>query len=175
MKKIYLETHSSDFCKLDLHQDFFQWENFGTEIIYKSDFLLTKELRDFIWKILTSFNVPEKIISRIILVSDELNNNAIEHWTDENWFNKFRIKVEKNDSKIKLNIEVEDNWKWKDSVKAIEMERLKDNKLKIWFWDHNSIRWRWLFLITVQIADKLYFKDSEEGGLIVWVEKELEI
>lgn len=175
MKKFYLKNLSENDDKKRIIKDFIVQDTLFVEFIYNSDFIFTKDLRDFIWIALNIFKVPEKNISRIIIVADELNNNAIEHWSDKNWENKLRLKIEKNNNELFLNIEVEDNWKWKDAVKAIDMETMRAHKLKRWYWNHNSIRGRWLFLITVHIVDRLYFKNSKNGWLIVWVKKQFKL
>lgn len=151
--------------------NFVSWDKLDIEFEYKSDFAITKTIRDFIsvsWKI---FWLSEKMLSRMILVCDELNNNAIEHGTSEWWLNIFRLKLEKNNWKIFFNVEVEDNWKWKNAKNALEMETLRAHKLKLWYSEHESIRWRWLFLIVVNVVDRLYFKNSKKWWLVVWVKK----
>jgi hypothetical protein len=116
-------------------------------------------------------NISNNNIYKITLIIDELNNNAIEYWS-KNWdINKLRFKAKKNNNTIELNIEVEDSWKWIKSKKAINMEELRVKRLKAWYSNHNSIRWRWLFLIILKLVDDLYFKDSESWGLIVWIKK----
>jgi hypothetical protein len=83
--------------------------------------------------------------------------------------NIMRVKVKKVDWKIDFNLEVEDNWKWKEHKTSLEMETMRAHQLKLWYFNHNSIRWRGLFLITVKIVNRLYFKNSKDGGLIVWI------
>lgn len=175
MKKIYLTEISEKDDKSEIIKSLIKWEKLEVEFIFDSDFSFSKILRDFMEACGNVFFFPKKILSRLIIVSDELNNNAIEHGSDETWWNCFRLKIEKTWEKIFLNLEVEDNGKWKDSKKSEEMIDLKCQKLKKWFSEHNSIRWRWLFLITLQIVDELYFSDSEKWGLIVWIKKEFEI
>lgn len=171
MEKIYLKNLWEECNKTEIINSFIKNDKLELDFIFNSDFKFSKILRDFIevsWKI---FGISEKNLSRIILVCDELNNNAIEHGSDETGENHFRIKLEKSEEKIFLNIEVEDNWKWKDAASALEMETLRAHQLKKWYDSHASIRWRWLFLIIVKIVDRLYFKDSIDWGLIVGIKK----
>ena len=111
----------------------------------------------------------------MVLISDELNNNAIEYGTSTWWYNILRVQIEKKKKTCNLVLEVEDDWKWNNPKTALEMETLRAHQLKKWYLEHNSIRWRWLFLITVQIVDRLYFKNSANWGLIVWIKKEIKI
>ncbi len=173
MEKIYLDNLSKDDDKTKIVDSLLDGDSLNVEFYYKSDFTLTKDLRDFIEIIWRVFWFSEKLIARIILVSDELNNNAIEHGSDVNGINILRLMIKRNGQKVDFNLEVEDNWKWKDAKKAIDMEELRAHKLKRWYSKHDSIRWRWLFLITVQIVDRLYFKNSKNWWLIVWVKKEI--
>ncbi len=89
--------------------------------------------------------------------------------------NKLRVKICNNWDSLDFIIEVEDNWKWPKHKTALEMETLRAHKLKLWYWEHDSIRGRWLFMIIVKSVDRLYFKDADTGGLIVWVKKNVPI
>jgi hypothetical protein len=55
------------------------------------------------------------------------------------------------------------------------MCNLAEKKKKRWFDNYKSIRWRWLFLIIDKMVDKLYFKDSKDWWLIVWLKKEISL
>jgi len=149
--------------------------NLDIEFIYCADFKNTKILRDFIEVIWKEVWLIEKDLTRFILVIDELNNNAIEYWSNPWWKNILRVKIVNSWDWLDFNIEVEDNWKWEKSKTALEMETLRAHQLKLWYWIHNSIRWRWLFMIIVHSVDRLYFKDSHLWWLIVWVNKKMEI
>lgn len=136
---------------------------------YKSDFKSTKALRDFIEESLTLFNFEKKWISRIILISDELNNNAIEYWSSEWDMNSMILMIDWNN----IIIEVTDTGNWKEAKTSKEMEDLRINRLNKWFDNHSSIRWRWLFMIITRLVDDLYFKDTKSWWLIVWIKKTL--
>jgi hypothetical protein len=47
--------------------------------LYESDYRNTKYLRDFVEAICTEFNFNSRLLAKIVLVTDELNNNAIEY------------------------------------------------------------------------------------------------
>ena len=145
------------------------------EFIYVANFKNTKILRDFIEVICKRLWIPHNEVSKFILIVDELNNNAIEYWTESSWKNKLRINATSNSELININIEVEDTGKWISHKSALEMETLRAHQLKRWYVDHKSIRWRWLFLIIVKTVDRLYFKDTKSWGLIVWIKKEIKI
>ncbi len=143
---------------------------------YISDFKSTKVIRDFVEVLSDKIKIDKIWKSRLILIIDELNNNAIEYWSKHNEKNIFRIYIEKTgNSKVNLTIEVEDTWNWPHHKTAKEMEELRKQRKNIDFSKHDSIRWRWLFLIIEKLVDKLYFKDSKKWWLIVWVKKTLEI
>jgi hypothetical protein len=57
----------------------------------------------------------------------------------------------------------------------LEMETLRAHQLKLWYGNHESIRWRGLFMIIVKSVDRLYFKDTKTWGLIVWIKKNIKI
>ncbi len=85
------------------------------------------------------------------------------------------ISIKKDELYYYFVIEVEDSWKWKYHKNSREMEILWEKKLKEWFKNHSSIRWRGLFLIIKNIVDDLYFKDSFTWWLIVGVKKKIKI
>ena len=151
-------------------EDFIHGENFAISVIYESIFWNTPKLRCLVENVLDMYNVDLKDRNRLVLVADELNNNAVEHGSGGSWDNIIDIRVKKQaDNRIYFNIEVTDCGEWS----ATEMEELKKEKEISWFDEHHSIRGRGLFLITERIVDNLYFKDSDDWGLVVWVEKTL--
>ena len=148
-------------------------KNLDVEFIYGSDFKNAKVLRDFIEAICTKLWFPHKDISRFILIVDELNNNAIEYWTEEWWKNKLRVKTINNADSISITIEVEDTGRWAKHKNALEMETLRAHQLRLWYGNHESIRWRGLFMIIVKSVDRLYFRDTDDWWLIVWIKKNI--
>lgn len=175
MKTINLNNLDKSFNKADFISSEVSNNHIDIEFIYGSDFKNAKILRDFIEIICKDIWLSAKDIMRFILIVDELNNNAIEYWTEEGWNNKIRIKTVYQDWILNICIEVEDTGKWKKHKTALEMETLRAHQLKLWYWSHESIRWRWLFMIIVNSVDRLYFKDTENGGLIVWIKKEIKL
>jgi len=148
--------------------------NIHLDFEYASDFKNAKELRDFVDALTEIVWMPKMWRGRFILVTDEMNNNAIEYGSKPEDINRITFKVIKRQENIKMIVEVEDTWRWKAPKTAEQMYALKDEKIKIWFDTKNIwIRWRGLFLITQRTVDKLYFKDSTRWWLIVWVEKDI--
>jgi len=169
MDAIYIDKLSKWHNKIDIINSLIHDWKINVEFIYKSKFKNTKDLSDFVWVICFLFNFSDKLRSRIVLITDELNNNAIEYWSSSRWFNTLRINIYKEEENINFNLEVEDDWKWKSSKTALDMEIMRAHKLRLWYFWHDSIRWRWLFLIIVKLVNRLYFKNSHNWWLIVWV------
>ncbi len=170
MHKIYIDKLPEKHDKVKIIEDIFKnSKTVEIEFIYASKFDNTKHLRDFIEVIWEKLGFSKSRKSKIILISDELNNNAIEYWTKEGWFNSLRLEVIFWKKHLDFSMEVEDMWNWKAPKTALDMETMRAHKLKRWYFNHDSIRGRWLFLIVVQIADRLYFKNSEKGWLIVGI------
>jgi hypothetical protein len=65
--------------KYNIIESLFKDNILDVEFLYKSDYKNTKELRDFVDVICDFFRLPLNLKSRIVLISDELNNNAIEY------------------------------------------------------------------------------------------------
>lgn len=173
MNKLDIRDIDDKFNKEDYISSIINDGCIDIEFIFPSNFSSAKILRDFVEVICLKLNISSNKVSRIILVVDELNNNSIEYGSKKWDLNKMRFIVLKKNWKLEMNIEVEDSWNGKRPKKAMEMEWLKIEKLERWFDEHKSIRWRWLFLIIIKIVDELYFKDSEQNWLIVWVKQEI--
>jgi hypothetical protein len=65
--------------KYDMIKSLFVNDSLEVEFLYKSDYKNTKDLRDFIEIICDILKISLSLKSRIVLISDELNNNAIEY------------------------------------------------------------------------------------------------
>lgn len=173
MDKIYIDKLSKWHNKLDIIKSLLKDNSLDIEFFYKSKFENTKDLRDFVDSICLLLNFSDKLKSRIVLISDELNNNAIEYWSDLNALNVLRISAQISEWEVNFKMEVEDNGKWKSPKNALDMETMRAHKLRLGYFWHDSIRWRWLFLIIVKIVDRLYFKNSQDGWLIVWIKMKI--
>lgn len=171
------EIQISDFIKIEDKVSYIKWllNNKNLEVIfsYKSDFSNAKTLRDIVFLICEQINLNWRIRNRIILVVDELNNNAIEYWSKQWDLNELQIIIKEEKEHVYLNIEVRDSWTWYNSKNASKMKIISKEKVSRWFNWYNSIRGRWLFMIIINLVDNLYFKDSENSWLIVWVEKKI--
>jgi len=132
------------------------------EFIYVSDFSNTIVLRDIISLISDIKGIQEPWKARFILIADELNNNAVEYWSNSWEYNIMRVFFNKNsEDKMAVTIEVEDTWNSANHKTSEHMEKLRDEKLKKGFFNYYEIRWRWLFLMVTKLVDKLYFVDSQ--------------
>lgn len=149
--------------------------NIDLDFEYTSDFKNAKELRDFVEAISDAVWMPNKWKRRFVLITDEINNNAIEYWSRPEDKNRITIRMIKRKSLLDIFVEVEDSGKGKSPKTAKEMYEIKEKKLTSDFWPKTGIRGRWLFLIISNTVDKLYFEDWKNGGLIVWVEKRIDL
>lgn len=148
---------------------------FQISLQYKSDFKSAKILRDYIEEICFILWIKDIWKSRLILITDELNNNAIEYGSKNGDINTMRITAHVKPRSTYINIEVEDSGMWEFHKNSTEMKRIRRRRKKDGFSNHHSIRGRGLFMIITPLVDKLYFDDSEKGGLIVWIEKKIKL
>ena len=165
-------TQWNDFSLKDI-DNYITSHTASIEFVYKSDFKNAKILRDCVEYILQSFNLAQKDIARYVLACDEMNNNAIEHGSKPGDTNTLRIQINKTETQISLDIQVQDSGNGSTAKSAQQMNECKNKRLQIDFTKHNSIRGRGLFLIIVNIVDELYFKDADKWGLIVGFKKDL--
>ena len=140
-------------------------------ISYVSSFKSAKNLRKLISELCDNYSIESTDKSRMILVIDELSNNAIEYWSLEGEINNIYLKINKGEKGLDVSVEVEDTGNWNNAKTVKEMEKLKENKKKESLEIIKSIRWRGLFIIIEKIVDNLYFKDSDNWWLIVWIRK----
>lgn len=172
MGKIVIDV--SDLSTLDkdrIASEINSSDEYCLELLYKSDFSTTSNIRNLVSFLCEQLWIDTAWKFKMVLIADELNNNAIEYWSSSWEINKMRIFITKKWVTRDLVIEVEDTWTWKYHKNAEQMVKLKNEKLVKWFTDYSSIRWRWLFLIITNLVDELYFKDSESWWLIVGVKK----
>lgn len=169
MKHVLLSDIPQEIDKKEYLKTYIYDGSFELEIFYESNFSNTPRLRLFMESLFDIYNLSIKDKNRLVLVTDELNNNAVEHGTGDCGENKMRICIHKKAEKLHIQIEVEDC----GEGNAQMMQDMKDKKDATWFEKHHGIRWRGLFLITEKIVDTLYFLDAPEGGLIVGIEKTL--
>nr|MDD3720018.1 ATP-binding protein [Candidatus Gracilibacteria bacterium] len=148
-------------------------EEYCLELLYKSDFSTTSAIRSFVAFLCDQLGIDASTKFKIILIADELNNNAIEYGSLKGDVNKMRILLSKKGKTRELTVEVEDTGKGKYHKGAKEMQKLQSEKILKGFRDYSSIRGRGLFLIITNLVNKLYFKDAETGGLIVGIKKSI--
>lgn len=173
MKELILDTLQEKEDIRNLISSFSGVDPIDISISYNSDFRNAKKLRTFVEALCVELDVSPKWRSRLILVCDELNNNAIEYWSKEQDINIFRIVVKQKSKGQLITLSVSDAWSWKNAKSADEMYQIQEKFKKIDYSDHKSIRWRWLFLIISKLVDRLDFHDVSNWWLTVEIEKNL--
>ncbi len=140
---------------------------------YNSDFSNAYKMRRIVENFFVKLGFSWKWKTRFIMISDELNNNAIEYWTIKHENNIMAITVNREWKDLIVDMSVEDKGNGNFPKNATDMEELRKVKTKENIMNSDSIRWRWLFLIISQMVDDLYFKDSSKWWLVVWITQKL--
>lgn len=140
-------------------------------IEYGSSYENTKILREIIDEFCTIFWIPAKWKTRLVLIYDELNNNAIEHWSAESDLNYCYISLEKRNEGIYVIGYVEDTGKAEKSKNYNDLKAMQEEFKNKDFSKHHSIRWRWLFLIISQLVNFLDFRPASLWWVQVYFEK----
>lgn len=175
MKRLDLDFISSYSDKKELFSSLLDENEIHISISYSSDFKNAKLLRESVDIICQVFGISPKWRTRLVLIIDELNNNAIEYGSSQGDINEFEIRLYKGeDSKVELSASVTDSWKWTRAKSAQDMEEVRKNHENKDFSKHHSIRGRGLFLIISHLVDDLSFVDSTSGWLTVQVMKKLD-
>lgn len=166
-----MEYHLSELTHQDklssLHDIFLSSGVFDILLTYDADYKYAKVLREVIDTICKLSGIPPKWRTRIVLIYDELSNNAIEHGSTlwDSIFISLNIKVTPESYKVQWY--VEDMWKGLQSKNAHEMMMLQQKYKDIDFSEYDSIRGRWLFLIISQLVGSLSFDDTVSWWLRV--------
>jgi hypothetical protein len=79
MVKINIDEIDNLFDKNKFIKENFVNDSIEISFSYKSYFFNSKILRDFLDTILSYFNIPSEWKIRMVLIVDEMNNNAIEY------------------------------------------------------------------------------------------------
>lgn len=139
-------------------------------ITIPSELSFSPKIREFVTSFLKKdSDFSNKWIWRLVLMIDEMVNNAIEHWSD--WIdNQVEITLISFHNK-NMKIKVKDNWKKWNTIKANDlMERVRINsqnmKNNIKF--NTTVRWRGLCQIVYSWSDEFYYEDNEWWWL-TWV------
>jgi anti-sigma regulatory factor (Ser/Thr protein kinase) len=86
----------------------FEGKNISVSIIYNSIYSNTKFLREFVYKITKNAQIDSKWRTRLVLIIDELNNNAIEYGSKQNDENLLQIEISTLDNIVDITISVKD-------------------------------------------------------------------
>lgn len=176
MNELHIHDFSLSQAKKDLESFLCGQSELELTIHYVSDFRSAKVLRELSDTICKHFLIDAKWTTRIILIIDELNNNAIEYGSKEGDINRFFLHISPNTPQgLNLSISVTDAGSGAKTKKASEMEEIRKNYENEDFLQHDSIRGRGLFLIISRLVDRLSFEDSKQGGLTVHIEKYLSL
>lgn len=147
------------------------------EIIFVAEHSRSKIIRDFVGHIFDIHFIYHPWRGRLILIADELVNNAIEHGSNPGDIDSCIIESWINSSgEFFINLEVHDTGRGKEANDTKNLNEIRIRK-------HNDIdqntgvylqkRWRGLFHITEKLVDRLSFSTSPLGGLAVKIEKSI--
>lgn len=174
MKEIHIDQLLQQEDLKKALESFIEGNIFHVRFLFTSSFVNAKSLRDIADTICFLMWLDSKWKTRIVLIVDELNNNAIEYGSKEGDDNALEVYIEKSEKETEVRISVQDSGNGPHAKTASEMEELRKERLQQWFADHSSIRGRGLFMIITSLVDTLYFKDSSPKGLIVGIKKKLQ-
>lgn len=172
MEKRCTLSHISDTSLRSACFSDFQDCEMGELIIeYESRYENTRILREVINEFCELFSLPAKWKTRLVLIYDELHNNAIEHGSLRSDSNICFISLRKQNSGIFIRWYVEDTWNAPNSKNYKDMQKLQAAFKDKDFSTHSWIRWRGLFLIISQLVNILEFRPSSLWGVQVYFEK----
>lgn len=174
MHQIALEHLTTLEKREEMISRIFQGWDIELDISYPSDFRNAKILREFMDDICKACGVSPKWRTRLVLIIDELNNNAIEYGSKKGDSNTLSLFISPKEGKdFSLQAKVTDSGTWEYAKKAKDMEKLRREHENEDFTKHHSIRGRGLFLIISRLVDSLHFIDDSKWGLTVQIEKTL--
>jgi len=93
MKYISLDDIINKLEEETFISSLFDGKNISIAVQYESKFPNAKVLREFVDEIAKHANIEPKWRTRLVLIVDELNNNAIEYGSKENDTNILKIEM----------------------------------------------------------------------------------
>ncbi len=175
MKEVAIQELASSQNMKELLGSYQENGVFHVTFSFESNFVNAKVIRDAIDGICSIMWLDSKWKTRIVLIVDELTNNAIEYGSSDDDTNKLEIYIAQDEQSIDIKISVQDSGNGAQAKTAQEMEQVRKERLEKWFKNHSSIRGRGLFMIIQNLVDALEFRDNDPQGLIVEVTKKLPI
>ncbi len=174
-----IEIKLHDFSLLHTWEKSLFWvfkeDRVDISVSYISDFRSAKPLRELTDIICKNFGIIAKWRTRIVLILDELHNNAIEYGSQVGEVNILRLSLERNvlRGEYMIQASVTDTGNGLKAKNTFLMEEIRKQHENEDFSHHDSIRGRGLFLIISHLVDRLYFEDDLQGWLRVGIEKKL--
>lgn len=165
-----------DVALKELQKSLSNKNDIACHIDFWADHSQSKIIRDFVWIVFDIHAINHPWRGRFILITDELINNAIEHWSAHGDIDSCIVEAWHSEEKwFYITLEVHDTGKWKDSKDATHMDDVKNRKLQEHNdkWVHMEKRGRGLFYITEKLVDRLSFASSPRWGLAVKIEKNI--
>lgn len=95
MQQFKLETFLEHYKDKDFLSSLYQGGAIQVEISYDSVFPSSQHLRKIVERITDFMGVPPKWRARMVLIIDELNNNAIEHGSIQDDINLIYLGIQK--------------------------------------------------------------------------------
>lgn len=176
MQQVHIQEIEENFNDTNFVSSLLEGGDCELQVCYPSEFPNAKILRELVDLIAKNFGVSPKWRTRLVLIVDELNNNAIEYGSALWDTNILSVSMKhEEDNFLEVNISTQDSGTGAKTKSAADMEKMREESEWKNFSEHHSIRWRGLFLIISHLVDELYFKDAEDKGLIVGFQKKLDL
>ena len=134
-------------------------ETFSMQILFPNRNAYVAMIRDSLRHLFSNYPLDNKSIGRLIVVADELMNNAVAYGSDEGDINQFRIRIRLCDNSIRVCYEVQDTGNNLDSRSAQQMKSLIAKNAETWHLDLTRQRGRGYHLVT-DICSRLEFRDA---------------
>ena len=126
----------------------------------------SSDIREIIWSLIENNSLfSKKWKYRMQLVTDELINNAIEHWSSP-WDDVLiSVKIYEN---YNIEITVEDSWTWTNKMDAETLMKITMESRDAMIKDpasNKTIRWRWLSMIVFSWSDSFNYLNNDHWWL----------
>jgi len=161
MKQLDLDTISLNSGGEDLLSTLLQDDEIHICISYISAFTSAKLLREFVDEVCKIYSISPKWRTRLVLIIDELNNNAIEYGSKQGENNLLELHLQKDVGKTVFIASVTDTGHGDHAKTSQQMEEIREANEKEDFSKHSSIRGRGLFLIISRLVDSLKFYNTD--------------
>jgi len=129
--QVDINRKKTDYLISQMNEEY-DGESFSMQIYFPNRKTYVATIRDSLKHLFSHYPLQEDQISRMLLVADEIMNNAVTYGSAEGDINQFRIQIFEEKGSIAIRYEMEDTGRNVFTRTAREMELLLEKNSETW-------------------------------------------